>query len=110
MSSHSSKSLESDVNSLKSLLKQLSKDVQLISYGQLENVAKINSLTKAKDENSQNSKKLHSHASSFKDHDSLGEGRLRINDYYQPPPRRNRRKEQESPRDCLLYTSDAADE
>jgi len=102
MSSHSSKSLESDVNSLKSLLKQLSKDVQLISYGQLENVAKINSLTKAKDENSQNSKKLHSHASSFKDHDSLGEGRLRINDYYQPPPRRNRRKEQESPREVRV--------
>jgi len=54
MSSHSSKSIESDVKSLKSLLRQLSKDVQLISYRQLENEAKINELTKAKDENSQN--------------------------------------------------------
>jgi len=99
MSSHSSKSLESDVKSSKSLLRQLSKDVQLISNRQLENEAKINELTKAKDENSQTSKKLHSHASSSKDHDSLGEESLRINDYYQPPPRRSRRREQESPRE-----------
>ena len=63
MFSHSSKSLESDVKSLKSLLRKLSKDVQLISYRQLENEAKIIELTKAKDENSQNSKKSHSHAS-----------------------------------------------
>ena len=54
MSSHSSKYMESDVKSIKSLLKQLSKDVQLISYKQLENEAKTNVLTKAKDENSQN--------------------------------------------------------
>ena len=54
MSSHSSKSIERDVKSLKSLLKQLAKDVQLISYRQLENESKINELTKAKDEKSQN--------------------------------------------------------
>ena len=96
MSYHSSKSLESDVKSLKSLLKQLSKDVQLISYRQLEDEAKINELTKVKDENSQNSKKLHSHASNSKDHDSLGEGSLRINEYYQPPPTRNRKERQEN--------------
>jgi len=54
MSSHSSKSIESDVKSLKSLLKQLAKDVQLISYRQLENESKINELTRAKEEKSQN--------------------------------------------------------
>jgi len=53
MSFHSFKSIENDVKSLKSLLRQLSKDVQLISYRKLENEAKINELTKAKDENSQ---------------------------------------------------------
>ena len=79
MSSHSSKSMESDVKSIKSLLKQLSKDVELISYKKLENEAKTNVLTKAKDENSQKSKKLHSHASSSKNHDFLGEESLRIN-------------------------------
>jgi len=63
MSSHSSKSIENDVKSLKSLLRQLSKDVQLISYRQLENEAKIHELTRAKDENSPNSKKSHTHAS-----------------------------------------------
>jgi len=99
MSSHSSKSIESDMKSFKSLLKQLAKDVQLISYRQLE---KMNELTKAKDENSQISKKLHSHASSSKNHDSLGEESLRINEYYQPPPRRNRRREQESPKEVTV--------
>jgi len=84
------------MKSLKSLLKQLAKDVQLISYRQLGNEAKINELNKAKDENSQNSKKVHSHASSSKDHDSLGEGSLRINEYYQPPTRRNRKERQEN--------------
>ena len=102
MSSHSSKSMESDVKSIKSLLKQLSKDIQSISSKQLENEAKINVLTKEKDENSQKSKKLHSHASSSKNHDSLGEESLRINEYYQPPPRRNRRREQESPREVRV--------
>jgi len=53
MSSHSSKSIESDVKSLKSLLKQLAKDVQLISYRQLENESKINELTRAKEKESQ---------------------------------------------------------
>jgi len=41
------------MKSMKSLLKQLAKDVQLISYRQLKNEAKINELTKAKDENFQ---------------------------------------------------------
>ena len=68
----------------------------------MENEAKIHELTKVKDENSQNSKKSHTHASNSKDLDSLGEGSLRINDYYQPPPRRNRRREQESPREVRV--------
>jgi len=66
MSSYSSKSIESDVKSLKSPLKQLAKDVHLISYRQLENESKINELTKAKDENFQKSKKSHTHASHSK--------------------------------------------
>ena len=41
MSSHSFKSNESDMKSIKSLLKQFSKDFQLLSYRQLENEAKI---------------------------------------------------------------------
>ena len=82
MSSHSSKSMESDMKSIKSLLKQLAKDVQLISYRKLENESKINELTIAKEEKSQNSKKSHTHASHSKEDESLGEGSLRINDYY----------------------------
>ena len=99
MSSHSSKSIGSDMKSLKSLLKQISKDVQLISNRQLDNEAKINELAKAKDEKSHISKQLPSHASISKDHDSLGEGSLRMND--QAPPRRHRRdrREQENPRE-----------
>jgi len=54
MSTHSSKSNESDMKSIKSLLKQLAKDFQTLSYRRLENEAKINELTKAKDENSKN--------------------------------------------------------
>jgi len=54
--------MESDVKSIKSLFKQLSKDIQSISSKQLENEAKTNELTKAKDEKSQISRKLHSHA------------------------------------------------
>ena len=46
--------------------------------------------------------KIDYHASSSKDHDSLGKGSLRINEYYQPPPRRNRRREQESPREVRV--------
>ena len=53
MSTHSSKSNESDMKSIKSLLKQLAKDFQLLSYRKLENETKINELTKTKDENSQ---------------------------------------------------------
>ncbi|XP_068503944.1 uncharacterized protein [Phaseolus vulgaris] len=102
MSSHSSKSIESDVKSLKSLLKQLAKDVQLISYRQLENEFKINILTRAKEKESQTSKKSHTHASHSKDNESLGEESLRVNDYYQPPPRRNRQREQESPREVRV--------
>ena len=104
MSSHSSKSLKSDVKSLKSLLKQLSKDIQSISSKQLENETKTNELTKEKDEKSRISKKLPSHASISKDHNSFGEGSLRINYYYQASPRRHRRdrREQESPREVRV--------
>jgi len=100
--SHSAKSIESDVKSLKSLLKDLTKAVQLISYRQLENESKINELTRAKEEKSQNSKKSHTHASHSKENESLGEGSLRINDYYQPPPRRNRQREQEGLREVRV--------
>jgi len=95
MSSHSSKSLKSDVKSLKSLLKQLSKDIKSISSKQLENEAKTNELTKEKDEKSQISKKLHSHASISKNHASFGERCLRINEYHQPAPRRARKERQD---------------
>ena len=92
MSSHYSKSLKSDVKSLKSLLKQLSKDIQSISSKQLENEDKTNELAKAKDEKSQISKKLHSHAYSSQVYDSFGEESLRINEYHQPSPRRARKE------------------
>ena len=61
-------------------------------------------MEKVKDENSQKSKKIRSHASSSKNHDSFGEERLRINEYCQPPPRRTRRdrREQESPREVRV--------
>ena len=52
-SSHSAKSIESEVKSLKTLSKEVSQVVQLISYRQLENETKINELTKAKEEKSQ---------------------------------------------------------
>ena len=71
MSSHSSKSLKSEVKSLKSLLKQLSKDMQSISSKQLENEAKTNELTKGKDEKSPILKKLPSHASISKDDEAM---------------------------------------
>ena len=61
--SHSAKSIESEVKSLKSLLKEVAQAVQLISYRQLENETKINELTKAKEEKSQSSKKSNNHAS-----------------------------------------------
>ena len=102
MSSHSSKSIESDVKSMKSLLKQLAKDVQLISYRQLENESKINELARAKEEKSQNSKESNNYASLSPIQEYLGEGSLRIHDYYQPPPRRNRRREEESPREVRV--------
>ena len=93
MSTHSYKSNESDIKSIKSLLKQLTKDFQSFSYRQLENEVQIKELkmTKEKGENSQKSKKIRSHASSSQDHDSFGEESLRINEYYQPPLRRTRR-------------------
>ena len=94
MSSHSSKSLKSEVTSLKSLLKQLTKYIQSISSKQLENEIKTNELTKAKKEKSQFSKKLHSHASSSKHHDY--EESLRKNEYHQQFPRRARKERQEN--------------
>ena len=84
------------MKSLKSLLKQLSKDIQSISSKQLENEAKTNELTTAKDEKSQISKKLHSHAYSSQVYDSFGEESLRINKYHQPSPRRARKERQEN--------------
>ena len=100
-SSHSAKSIKSEVKSIKTLLKEVSQVVQLISFRQLENENKINELTKALEEKSQKSKKSQkSHAS--KSNESLGEGSLRINDYYQPPPRRNRQREQERPKEVRV--------
>ena len=52
-SSHSAKSIASEVKSLKTLLKEVSQAMQLISYRQLENETKLNELTKAKEEKSQ---------------------------------------------------------
>jgi len=52
MSTHSSKSNESDMKFIKSRLKHLPKDFQSISYRQLEHEAKINELTKEKNEKS----------------------------------------------------------
>ena len=56
MSTHSSKSNESDIKSIKSLIKQLAKDFQSLSYRQLEYEAQIKELkmAKEKDESSQN--------------------------------------------------------
>ena len=84
-------------------MKEVSQDVQLISFRQLENENKINELTKAQEEKSQKSKKSqksHTHAS--RSNESLGEGSLRINDYYQPPHKRNRQREQEGPREVRV--------
>jgi len=60
MSTHSSKYNESDIKSIKSLLKQLSKDFQSFSYRQLEHEVRIKELkmTKEKDESSQKYKKV----------------------------------------------------
>ena len=106
MSTHSSKSSESDIKSIKSLLKQLAKDFQSFSYRQLEHEAQIKELkmAKEKDGSSKKYKKICSHASSSHNHESFGEESLRINEYYQPPPRRTRRerKEQESPREVRV--------
>jgi len=73
MSSHSSKSNESDLKSIKSLLKQLAKDFQSFSYRQLDNEVQIKELkmTKEKGESSQKSKKICSHASSSQNYDSF---------------------------------------
>ena len=95
-SSHSTKSIGSELKSLKTLLKEVSQTVQSIAYRQLESETKLNVLTKAKDEKSQFSKKLHSHASSSKHHDYLGEESLRINEYHQPSPRRAKKERQEN--------------
>jgi len=75
-SPHSPKSIESEVKSIKTLLKEVSQAVQMISFRQLENDTKINELAKAQEEKSQKSKKSHTHAS--RSNESLGEGSLRI--------------------------------
>lgn len=95
-SSHSTKSIGSELKSLKTLLKEVSQTVQSIAYRQLESETKLNVLTKAKNEKSQFSKKLHSHASSSKHHDYLGEESLRKNEYHQQFPRRARKERQEN--------------
>ena len=56
-SSHSPKSIESEVKSLKTLLKEVSQAVQLISFRQLENENKINEMAKAQEEKSLKSQK-----------------------------------------------------
>ena len=56
-SSHSPKSIQSEVKSLKTLLKEVTQVVQLISFRQLENENKINELARAQEEKSQNSQK-----------------------------------------------------
>ena len=56
-SSHSPKSIESEVKSLKTLLKEVSQTVQLISFRQLENENKINELAKVQEEKSQKTQK-----------------------------------------------------
>ena len=105
MSAHSSRSSESDLKSIKTLLKQLSKDFQSLSYRYLEHEEQIKELkmAKGKDENSSKSKKS-SHASSSKHHESFEEESLKINEYYQPQPRRTRRErqEKESPREVRV--------
>jgi len=52
MSAHSSKSSENDLNSIKTLLKQLAKDFQSLSYRHLEHEEQIKELkmVKGKDE------------------------------------------------------------
>jgi len=62
-SPHSPKSIESEVKSIKTLLKEVSQAVQMISFRQLENETKINELAKAQEEKSQKSKKSLTHAS-----------------------------------------------
>ena len=74
-SSHSAKSIESEVKSLKTLLREVSQAAQLISFRQLENETKIN--------------------------DYLGEESLRTNEYHQPSPRRARKERQENLKEAL---------
>ena len=62
----------------------------------MENEAKTNELTKAKDDKCQISKILHSHAYSSQVYDSFGEESLRINEYHQSSPRRARKERQEN--------------
>jgi len=110
MSGDSSNSSESDIKSIKALLKQLSRDFQSLSHRQLEHEAQLKErdthfslmekelkMVKERDEYSHKSKKS-SHASSYMGKDSFGEESLRINEYYQPHPRQTRRegKEKES--------------
>ena len=84
MSAHSSRSSESELKSIKNLVKQLAKDFQSLSYRYLEHEEQLKELkmAKGKDENSSKSKKS-SHASSSKHHESFGDKSLRINEYYQ---------------------------
>ena len=91
MSTHSSKSNESDIMSIKSLIKQLAKDFQSFSYRQLENEVQIKELEMTKEKGIINHQIIRSHASISQEHDSFGEESLRINEYYQPPRRRTRR-------------------
>jgi len=110
MSSHSSSPSESDRKSIKSLLKQLARDFQSLSYRQLQHEAQLKErdahfskleeelkVVKEKDEYIKKIKRS-SEASNSRLSDSYGEESLRMNDYYQPQPRRVRRERKETQR------------
>ena len=56
MSTHSSKSSESDIKSIKTLLKHLAKDFSSFSYRQLEYEAQIKKLKMAKEKDGRSKK------------------------------------------------------
>jgi len=99
MSAHSSKSSESDLKSIKTLLKQLVKDFQSLLYRHLEQIKELK-MVKEIDENTKSKKS--SHASSSRGNESFKEQSLRINEYYQPFPRRARKERQENPKEVRV--------
>jgi len=114
MSSHSSSPNESDRKSTKTLLKQLVKDFQALSYRQLQletilkerdaHFARIEEelqLVREKGESTTKSKKS-SKASNSRLIDSYDEKSLRMHAYYQPQPSRVRKERKESPREVRV--------